>query len=114
MAGQFGVKETKDLFDLGFALAKAGKEASADGKVNLFDVGHLIAVIGKVGPAFEGAAVAPSELGELDEADAKELLDYVKAKLPEVLEEEKLKKQVFVFVKAGLAVAEAIAISRGV
>jgi hypothetical protein len=81
--------------------------------VNLFDLGFLISVIGKVSPAIDGAALAPSELAELDEADSVELLTYVKLKLPEVVDDAKLSKVFFTYAKAGLAVAEAIAVSKG-
>jgi hypothetical protein len=113
MAGKYGVKETKEMLDLGFALAKAGKEALADGKVNLLDLGVVMPVFPIVGTAVEGAPLVPLELGEIDEADSAELLAYAKAKLPEVVDEAELRHKVYVYVKAGLAVAEAVAVTRG-
>lgn len=112
MGGLYGIKETTELFALGFALAKAGKDALADGKVNLLDLGAVIPVLSTVGPAIESVALVPQELGELDEQDSKSLLDFAKSKLPEIVDEEQLRHRIFVYVKAGLAVAEAISVSR--
>lgn len=111
MSGKYGVKETQELFDLGFEIAKAGKLALADGKVNFLDLGVVMPVFPKVGPAVDGIALVPKELGELDEADAKTLLDYAKARLPEVVDEVTLRHRIYTYVKAGVAVGEAISVS---
>lgn len=112
MAGKFGVKETKELFALGFALAKAGKDVMADGKVNFLDLGVVIELFPKVAPAIDGIEQVPSELGELDEAEEKELLAFAAEKLPTVVDNELLKKKVYVYLRAGLAVVAAIQVSR--
>lgn len=112
MGGKFGVKESKDLFDLGFGLAQAGKDVMEDGKVNLADLAAVIPLFPKIAPAVEGVDVVPSELAELDEADEVELLNYAKVKLPVVISDEVLRHKVYTYVRAGLAVAAAIAVSR--
>ena len=113
MAGKYSVKETKELFDLGFALAGAGVQAMADGKVNFLDIGVVIPLFPLVGPAIDNAAVALSEVSELDEQDSVELLSYAKSKIPSFVDDEDVVKKVVVCVKAGLAVAEAIAALKG-
>ena len=109
---KYGIKETKEMLDLGFELAKAGKAALADGKVNFFDLPVIIPVFAKVGPAVDGAAMIPAELGDIDEFESKELIDYAKAKLPEIVDDAFIKNRILVYLKAGLAVAEAISVSK--
>jgi hypothetical protein len=106
-----GIKNTLELFDLGLAVAKAGKEAMADGKVNLFDVGVLLPLFPKVAPALADAEQVAAELKDLDESETAELLAYAKTKLPEVIDDADLRRKVVVYLKAGLAIAEAISVS---
>lgn len=112
MGGRYGVKETKDLFDLGFGIAQAGKEVLADGKVNLADLASVIPLFPKIAPAVDGVDQVPNELGELDEADEAELLAYAKLKLPTVVDDAALKNKVYTYLRAGLALAAAIAVSK--
>lgn len=112
MGGIYGVKDLKEAFDLGFAVVAAGKCSLDDGKVTLGDIVCVIPVFPKIQPGVDGIGNALKELADIDEADEKELLDYAKAKIPEVVGDEKLKKKVYAYVKAGLAVAVAISVSR--
>ena len=105
------IKETKEMFDFGFALGQAGKMALADGKITFNDIPVLLPVFPKVSLAVEGAGLIPAELADLDEAEGKELLDYCKAKLPNIVDDAGLRDKIAVYIKAGLAVAEAIAVS---
>jgi hypothetical protein len=111
MAGKYGVEETKDLFELGFAVALAVKAANADGKINLFDLPQAIPLLSKVSAAVEDFSQVPSELGEIDEADAKALLDYAKSHLPEVTSDDELRHKLYVYVKLGLCLAEAVTVT---
>jgi hypothetical protein len=81
MAGQYGLKETKEVLDFISAGVAAGVAIGADGKVDVQDLGQLLTVIPSVGPAFDSIALVPKEVGELDDADALELIAYVGAKL---------------------------------
>lgn len=112
MSGQYGVKESKEFFDLGFALVNAGKGVLADGKVSIGDIAYVIPVLPAMEAGLVGLSIVPKELGELDEADEKELLDYAKAKLPQAVSDEKLRVKVYAYVKAGVALAHAYAVSR--
>lgn len=113
MPVKYSIKETKELLDLGFGLAKAGKDALADGKVTLWDLPLIVPVLGLVSPGIEGGELVPKELGDLDEAESKELLDYAKSKIPDIVSDADLKKKVYSCLKAGLALLEAISVLRG-
>lgn len=113
MAGKYSVKETIEAFDLGFALVEAGKTALADGKVNIFDLPVLIPLFPKVQPAVEGAELIISELSEMDEEDAKALFAYAEAKVGGLVSDPVVKHKILVALKAGLALAEAIAVFKG-
>lgn len=101
MGGQFGIKETRELFDLGLALGKAAAGALDDGALKIEDLVLLVPAFSLVGPAFSNLDKVPKELSELDEEDAKSLMEYAKEKLPDVLEEDKLRLKV----EKGLALA---------
>lgn len=111
MSGKYGVKETKEAFDLGFALVQAGQCATEDGKVNLGDIACAVPVFPKVGAAVEGIGLIPSELGELDAADEKELLDHAAVKLGQTLPDGKLRRCVYAYVKVALALSHAISVT---
>jgi len=73
------IKETKEAIAFAFSLAEALKTSLADGKISYMDIGNFISPAMKAGAAFEGINEVPAEMKDLDEAEAKELLDYVKA-----------------------------------
>lgn len=101
----YGIKETKELLDLGFSVAGAIKSSMADGKIGLEDLGQMMLVIPKLSPAFTNIALVPKELGDLDASEQKELLDYAAQKLGE-LGEGKLVLIVTASLKLGLAALE--------
>lgn len=108
MSGKFGVKETKEAFELGFALVSAAQCAMADGKVTFGDIACIIPVLPKLEAGIAGLGLVPQELGELDEVDEKELLDFAKSKLPDVVSDAALRAKIYAYVRAGLAVASAL------
>lgn len=112
MAGQFGTKETKEAFDLGFATVGAVQCTMEDGKVGLGDIACVIPLFPKLEAGVQGLALVPKELGELDEADEADLLAYAKAKMPSVTSDEHLRRTVYACVKVGLALAHAVSVLR--
>lgn len=109
MAGQYGVKETKEALDLGIALAKLVVDAKADGKIGVEDLGLLLNLVPSVGPAVDGMSQVAKEVGELDEQDAADLLAHAAAKLAMELNDEKLAVKVAASLKVVLALGEAYA-----
>lgn len=110
MGGQYGVKETLDVVDLGLSLLVVGKQALADGKVNFNDVGLILSVFPKVQPAIDNAGQVPKELSELDEQDSAAVISYVKARLPEVTDDAKARLIAEKAFKVGLASAELLSV----
>lgn len=105
MDGQFGIQETKEVLDLGFACGAAFKNASADGKIDAADLGQLMPVFATIGSALKDVDKVPKELGDLSEAEAKELLAYAAQKLPQVTDNAVLVKKVNAALKLGGNVA---------
>lgn len=110
MGGTYGVQETLEIADLGFSAFRIGKDILADGKIGLLELPQLIPLIGKVTRAVDGAALVPKELTELDEQDQKTILEFFAARLPDITDSVALRLKVSAFLKAGLAIAEAIAV----
>jgi len=108
MSEKKGLKETKEVLDLGFALGGAVKQGLADGKLGLEDMGLLVALIPSLGPAFDGIGDVPAELKDLDSDEAKELLEYAGAKLGAVFSDEELLLKINAGLEVGLAVAKLI------
>lgn len=73
-----GIKETKELVKFGLVLGKALAEALADGKVDLTDALKFLPVLRELKDAVEGIDQVPTELKDLDDAEKKELLEYIK------------------------------------
>jgi len=74
-----GNKELKDVLAGLFSLHMAYDRAAADGKVDLSDLGQLIDPISKLPAAIGGAKLALEQLKGLDDAEKKEVMDFVKA-----------------------------------
>lgn len=110
MSGQYGVKESKEVLDLGFAVGQALKNAKADGKVDVADLVYLLPAIQVAGPAMSNLALVPKELGELDAADAAELMSHASVKVAGLVDDEHKKKVVNAALKVGLAVAELVSV----
>lgn len=81
MAEKISVTELKDVVSFVCALANGADKALADGKVTLDDAFLMLAPIQKVIPAFVGIQKVPAELKDLDQAEADELREMVKAEL---------------------------------
>ena len=108
---KLGIKETKEMLALGFALGKAIKEAKAnDGKVNAADLMLLMGVIPAMGPAMDKIDMIPAEIKDIDTEEAKELLQYAGEQVGEMLSEEELVKKINAGLEVGLSVAKLIAV----
>lgn len=109
MAGEkHGIKETKEVLDLGFAVGKVVKDGLADGKIGLEDLGLLMGLVPHLGPAFGDIGKVPDELKDLDSDETKELLEYASNKLEGVFSDQELIAKINAGLKVGLAVAELI------
>ena len=75
------LKETKELLSLVFTIVEAGEAAVANGSVGLGDVGELMKILPKLGPAFDKIQNVPKELSSLDKASADELVAWAKQDL---------------------------------
>ena len=105
---KYGIEETKDVFDLGFAIVHALKLSLADG-INIKDIGNLLLIFPAVGPAIAGIGSVPSEIADLDATEAQELLTHAAGKLGLSLDDPSLERKVVACIKVVLAGGEAIA-----
>lgn len=105
MGGQYSVQNTKEVLDLGLTVYLAGKNSLADGKLGVEDIGNIMLVVPKVGPAIQDIGLVPAELGELDAEDQAELLEYGKQKLGDI-GTDKLTRIIGKSLKLGLCAAE--------
>ena len=112
MGGKYSIKETKEVLDLALALGGAVKSALDDKKIDVDDLIYLIGIVPKIEPAITDISKIPKELGELDEAEGKELMQHVSAKLGGIIEDQELRKKVEKGLALGLALAEFIAALR--
>lgn len=108
MGGQYGVKETKEVLDGVFAGVAAFQSAKEDGKIDLADIQHLIPLFVTLAPAIDKIDQMPKELGELDQADADDILAHASVKLPGLVGLE-LAKKVNAALKVAVAVGQLIA-----
>lgn len=80
--GQYGMEETLDVVDAVLSLFTAIWEAKTnDGKISIGDILLFITPLTKLPAAFEGAALIPLEVGEMDDEDREELLNFVQSKV---------------------------------
>lgn len=75
---KLGIKETKELCIFVACLISEGGEIMEDNKVGLGDIGNVIAIIKKAPTAFTGITDIPKELGDLDDAEAQDLIKTLK------------------------------------
>lgn len=75
-----GTKETKEVLELFFSLAKAVSTSLSDGTVGVFDLAHFFKVIGYIAPAFNDSELIIKELKDLDEKEKAELILFVQEK----------------------------------
>lgn len=102
MSEVVGVKELKEAVDLALGVVKAAGAVTADGKVDLADIGALIELSPLVGPGIAGADQIPAELKDLSAEEAAEVSAHVMAKL--VVKDAKARK----IIEDSLAVALAL------
>lgn len=81
MGEKLGIQETKDVLALVLDAANiVGEAKKNDGKIDITDAALLIKLVPELAPAFAGITAVPAELGDLDEAEATELVAFVAAK----------------------------------
>jgi len=105
---KYDVKNTLEVMKLGASISKAIKNAKADGKVDANDMLHLIPVMGDVGPAIDGISLVPKEIMDLDMEESELLITEAGKMVGEILEKEALIKKINAWIKAGLAILEAV------
>ena len=71
------ITETLELISLIACLGQTIQQARSDGKVNMMDLGSLMSLIPKVGPALDGVEKIPAELKDLDEQEQEQLLSTI-------------------------------------
>lgn len=109
MGGQYSVENTKKALDFIFVTGAAIKQAGADKKYDVADLGLLVPVFVAAGQDFQNVSMIPKELGELDEADAGELVAFAQTKLPGVVDKASLIKKINDGLKVALALATFLA-----
>lgn len=82
-----GIKETKELLDFVIALGNATSISLEDGKFFWSEFTNYIGALIKLPVAIQDIEQVPVEMKDLDDAEAKELLQYAKDKL-DIPEEE--------------------------
>lgn len=109
MENKIGVKETKEVLALGFALGKAGKAAYADKKIGFEDLAHLMAIFPSLQPAMEGMNLVPSEIKDLDSEEGKEILLFAGKELAGMFSSDaELVVKINAALEAGLAIVKLI------
>jgi hypothetical protein len=68
-----GIKETMDVLDLIQVGVKVGKEVTADGKLNLFDLPKLTPLVPAAQKAYSGRGEIPKEVKDLDVEEVEQL-----------------------------------------
>jgi len=109
MGGKYGIKETKEFLDLGFSLWGAVDAAGADDKYDFNDMAYLIPIIPKLEPGIGDIGLMPKEMADLDDEDAKELLDFAAAKTGLLVGDPLLVKKINSTLQALIYVAKAVA-----
>ena len=105
----YGVKETKEVFNLGFAIVEGLKKSLDDG-FDIKDLGNLIVLFPAIGPAVSGIDQVPLELADLDEKDVAELLAHAAVKLGVAVGDPGLEKKVVACIKVVLVAVEALSV----
>ena len=75
--GDYGIKETKELIGAVLTLIEESHEAAKNG-IGLDDIGKFFKVAKEFPAAFEGIGEVPEEIMDLDEAEYKEICDFIK------------------------------------
>lgn len=95
---QVSLKDTREVLTFVIALGKAYEAAKSDGVINVADLLHLLPVIDKIGPAFEGIENVQIELMAMTTEEADELKAWIKTELD--LQDEEIEE----FIQAAFAV----------
>lgn len=75
------LKELQDVVKFAITLAESFEKATADKKIDLTDIGLLMAPLMQVGPAVEGLAKVKEEIKAMKKEDLEALSVYVKEEL---------------------------------
>lgn len=100
---KYGIKETKEVIDFGFALGAGIVAAKADGKIDLGDLPLVLPIFVSAAPALADISMVPKELADISAEEAEELVAYVAAKIPSITDRPKILKIVSCSLKFGLA-----------
>lgn len=80
ITNQYGIKETKEAITLLAALAAAGDQSMSDGKIDLSDMGNLMALVPVAPAGFEGIQNVKDEVMDLTVEERQELEGHIDAK----------------------------------
>lgn len=111
MGGQYGVQEIIAVLDLGFTGVAIGEEVLADGKVSFLEALKFLPLVPKALTALKGVSTLPKELAELDSDDQAAIIAYVASRLPDVTASAKVQDVAGAYLKAVIAVAQAVQIT---
>ena len=79
MSGEYGIKETKEAVAAFIGIGNALGKALEDGKIGLTDAPHFIAAAMKIPAGISGWKSIPAELGDLDDTERTEILEFAKS-----------------------------------
>lgn len=105
-AQQVGIKETKEMAKFIISLGMAVDKSLEDGKIGLDDAMYFYNALLSAKDAFDKADQIPTELKDLDQAEAQELLDFVKAEFD--IADDKLELTVVKALETGLKVYDLV------
>ena len=110
VAQEKGIKNLKELIQLGAAAAKVVREAKRnDGKYSATDLPLLMNLFPVMGPAMEDVSEVPAELKDLSMDELKVLLSFGAAHIGEAYsEDEELVEKVEAVLGVGLALVKAV------
>ena len=112
MSGKYDVKNTKEVLRLGLAGFQAYEGVMKDGKLGFDDVAHIMLVIPYIEDAIKDITLIPKELGELDDADGKDLLVFAASILPGLVDA-KLAVIINAVLKGVIGLLEAYSLIKG-
>ena len=104
MAGEYGMKETKELLKFVIGLGMAIDKSLADKKFSFDDVTYFMVPLMQAGPAFANIKMLPAELKDMDAAEAAELKQFIEDEFD--IENDKIEKIIEAAIGVGLKVYE--------
>jgi hypothetical protein len=105
-----GIKETKELLKFVIEVTEALDRSLEDGEIGFTDLSNLVSAMMASAAAFENVSLIPSEMKDLDKAEAAELYAYVKGELN--LKDDKIEAAVEAALEIGLKIYKLINIIR--